>query len=575
MIAAICLAAALSVDLMSDTWTGVDALGRVLPTVAEAGPVKGGHPREVGIFYVTWHTLHSSRAKTPYSGDVTKILAAAPEARLDPKHPLWTEGEFHWGEPEAGYFTNQDRWLVRHDMSMLTDAGVDVVVFDVTNAEMYWQEWDFILAEMDAMRREGNAVPKFCFWAFNGPVVRVVREIYERYYKTGRYQELWYRRDGRPLLLCNRNPKVTAEDGGGDKQGRAFAYPQEVLDFFSVRNMWWGYWEWGGERFVGGEDNWSFGYSMGDKRVRDLGAKGRASRHGGRLEEYAVTPAQHPISMQGEPVGIGKSWTLADGEPALDDRDMPVNGATGKGLYFQERWNEAIEADPEFVFLNDWNEWTAGKYPCSWTWLHHKRGFMFVDQYNAEFNRTIQPMKGGYTDNYYMQMAANIRRYKGVRPAPVDTGSGCDYYDTVGDTVHRDAPGYGGVRYRDDSGRNDITRVHVRTKDGRVVFTVDCAAALSPRTDRNWMVLLVNGKRFDYLADTRCEVQVEGARLTVSVPADLLGESFDFKWSDNAADLADPISVATTGDTAPNRRFCYHYSRACAQGRLPCPRKDR
>ena len=31
-------------------------------------------------------------------------------------------------------------------------------------------------------------------------------------------------------------------------------------------------------------------------------------------------------------------------------------------------------------------------------------------------------MKGGYTDNYYMQMAENIRRYKGVRPMPVSNG---------------------------------------------------------------------------------------------------------------------------------------------------------
>jgi hypothetical protein len=38
---------------------------------------------------------------------------------------------------------------------------------------------------------------------------------------------------------------------------------------------------------------------------------------------------------------------------------------------------------------------------------------------DTEFTRCIQPMRGGYTDNYYMQMARNIRRYKGVRPIPV------------------------------------------------------------------------------------------------------------------------------------------------------------
>jgi len=34
--------------------------------------------------------------------------------------------------------------------------------------------------------------------------------------------------------------------------------------------MWWGYYEWGGKRFVGTEDNWSFGYSMADPRVKNL-----------------------------------------------------------------------------------------------------------------------------------------------------------------------------------------------------------------------------------------------------------------------------------------------------------------
>ena len=34
--------------------------------------------------------------------------------------------------------------------------------------------------------------------------------------------------------------------------------------------------------------------------------------------------------------------------------------------------------------------------------MGRKSPYFFVDQYNEEFNRVIQPMKGGYTDNYYM-----------------------------------------------------------------------------------------------------------------------------------------------------------------------------
>ena len=35
--------------------------------------------------------------------------------------------------------------------------------------------------------------------------------------------------------------------------------------------------------------------------------------------------------------------------------------------------------------------------------------------------------------------------------------------------------------------------------------------------------------------------------------------SFDFKWADNPSGLTDIISLCTTGDTAPNRRFAYRF----------------
>lgn len=51
-------------------------------------------------------------------------------------------------------------------------------------------------------------------------------------------------------------------------------------------------------------------------------------------------------------------------------------------------------------------------------------------------------------------------------------------------------------------------------------------------------------------------------RLVVKIPRPLVGWEkeqiiFDFKWSDNPKDLKDPISLCTSGDTAPNRRFNY------------------
>ena len=179
-------------DIYPDTWVATDGIGRTMPSYEEVGPVKNDQRRVVGIFYITWHTQGLHHMKSPYTADVTKILEQDPSARLDAAHPLWTEGSYHWGEPEMGYFLSQDEWVIRKDISMLADAGVDVLVMDVTNAVRYWDEWDVLFTTMQKMKAEGNKVPKFCFWAFNGPVITVVQDLYERIYKERKYTDLWF-----------------------------------------------------------------------------------------------------------------------------------------------------------------------------------------------------------------------------------------------------------------------------------------------------------------------------------------------------------------------------------------------
>lgn len=631
-------------DLYADTWVATDALGRSMPDYRAVGPVKNDQRRVVGIFYITWHSDSLANLKSPYSADVSRILAKDPAARRDARHPLWTEGSYHWGEPEAGYFLSKDEWVIRRDMSMLADAGVDVLVMDVTNAVRYWDEWDTLFPVMEKMKAEGNRVPRFCFWAFNGPCITVVQDLYDRIYKPGRFRDLWFYWDGKPLMLYNGNPNVDANGQGvqnpnphydaaakTDSNHPHFGdpdytepfykdYTREVKDFFTLRTMWWGYYEWAGKRFVGTEDNWSFGLDMGDKRVQALTPEQLLSTHAGRKEEAAVTPAQHPSSL------IGKSWTRERGEPPLNEQDLPeptrvpwlgktVQHPEGYGIYFQERWDEALRANPRFLYINDWNEWTAGKYQPeggkTTKFMRRDSPYFFVDQYNAEFNRCIQPMKGGYTDNYYMQMAQNIRRYKGIRPIPevrgmrriaIDGRFGdwasekVEYRDTVGDTFHRDYKGYGGLRYTNASGRNDIVTCKVALDRDTVAFYAEASAPLTPSSGPNWMLLLIDADRnaktgwhgYDYLVNgrvvdsrtttlmrysptagggkwvrvARLAYRAAGNALEVAVPRKLLGLkgdslSFDFHWADNPADLNDAISLCVNGDSAPNRRFNY------------------
>jgi hypothetical protein len=237
--------------------------------------------------------------------------------------------------------------------------------------------------------------------------------------------------------------------------------------------------------------------------------------------------------------------------------------------------------------------------------------YSFVDQYNSEFNRCLQPMKHGYTDNYYMQMAQNIRRYKGVRSIPGLNGLrpikidgdfsdwqkvNVEYRDTIGDTFHRDYKGYGGLQYKNDSGRNDIITGKVAVDTDNVYFYAEAKGALTPHTGNNWMLVLIDSDKnsdtgwhgYDFLINKKVVDEktttlmryapnspdnpwIEQARLNyrytdkaleLAVPRKLIGLkadafTFDFHYCDNPADLKDPISLCVSGDSAPNRRFNY------------------
>ena len=323
-------------------------------------------------------------------------------------------------------------------------------------------------------------------------------------------------------------------------------------------------------------------------------------------------------------MGVGKSWSRPYGEPELNEYDMPteayvpwlgktVKDPTAYGIYFQERWDDALKADPPFIYLNDWNEWTAGKYHIDHTmWLGRENPFMFVDQYNAEFNRTIQPMKDGYTDNYYMQTVQNIRRYKGVRPIPENIGRkkiavdgrfddwatvDVSYFDTHGDNAHRDADGYAGLHYTDTTGRNDIVGAKVARDSKYVYFYVETAEKLTSSSDPHWMQLFIDIDRdkatgwngYDFVVNrvspkgskaflernvqgiwmwdkaTKVKFKNLGNALVICIPRTALGVGegsldFEFKWNDNMQEEGNIMDFYVSGDTAPGGRFNYVYT---------------
>ena len=115
-------------DLFSDTWVATDALGRQLPGYEECGPVRAD--RAVGIFYFLWLGQHGTGG--PF--DITRLLAE------DPDSPQWgPPGAFHhWGRAELGYYLSDSEYVIRKHAFMLNDAGIDTLIFDVTNAFTYY-----------------------------------------------------------------------------------------------------------------------------------------------------------------------------------------------------------------------------------------------------------------------------------------------------------------------------------------------------------------------------------------------------------------------------------------------------
>ncbi len=559
-------------DLYSDTWTAVDGLGRELGDQSVYGPVKEN--RFVGIFYWTWH--HHGHSG-PY--DVTEIL------RNNPADPNWgpvTAGH-HWGRPELGYYYSDDPFVLRKHASMLADAGVDVVIFDTTNSPYTFQnEYMALCRVYREMRQDGEKTPYIAFLAPFNKSQAVVNKVFQNLYQPGLYSELWFRWDGKPLIMAD---------------PADFADNPEISEFFTFRKPVPSY-------FTGpsGPNQWGWLEVYPQHVFYD---------DQGNPEQMTVGVAQNAVgdklSMMSHKSGaMGRSWH--DG--SRDQRP----GAVNWGLNFSEQWDRALQVDPEFIFITGWNEWIAGRflewyiYDCSDS-CHDDA--LFVDQYNHEYSRDIEPMKGGHYDSYYYQMVDYIRKYKGVRPlrrpdgpeSIVIDGDFADwsqvtpeFRDTVGDTAHRDHPAFGGgFRYRNTTGRNDFVSLKVAYDSEYIYFYARTARKISPCDDDNWMLLFIDSDMdtetgwsgYDYLINsevadqsttllkryssncrwkkiTGISYKSSGNELELSVPRFLLGmksknPAFDFHWADNIQKLCDITEFALNGDSAPNRRFNYRF----------------
>ena len=133
----------------------------------------------------------------------------------------------------------------------------------------------------------------------------------------------------------------------------------------------------------------------------------------GQKEQMAVGIAQNAIGdklgYMSNPLSRGRSWHR--GRPMWNPHQTPW------GLNVAEQWSRALHEDPQVVFFTGWNEWTAMRFD-TWAGWPNPGYPIFVDEFDPEHSRDIEPMRGGFGDAYYYQFVSYARRFKGARQPP-------------------------------------------------------------------------------------------------------------------------------------------------------------
>ena len=588
-------------EVMPDTWVFTDGLGRVSLTNAEVGA-----PREdktLAMFYWTWHTKDTA---SKGAVNTTELLKKYPDAKNDYNHDAW-KGTGHycfWNEPIYGFYTTEDPWVLRKHAELLANAGVDTIFTDNTNGGYTWRESYLVLYPTweDAMKNSGVDVPKVSFllpFGVHDGAISQMNVIYHDIYKEGKYQDLWFYWDNKPMIMGFRNAVPSGDIGKEIKSFFTWRAGQPEYRVTSTTAKTWG---------------WLSVYPQAL-----YSPKGPAAIEKGNVEQMTVGVAvnhnyvtKEITAMNGENV-MGRSYT--SDYPDRYAKEGP--SASLWGYQFAEQFNYALEVDPQVLFVTGWNEWHAWRQPDPWGGANSKVNNALVDQFDNEFSRDLEPTKGELKDHYYYQFVNFARQYKGVRPIPepslnatIDLGAGqaqwkdvAPYYEAyANNTGDRKSSGYGNYKYTETSGRNDLIGAQVARDDEYVYFNVECAEDITPYTDSLWMTLYIDSDQanqgwetFEYVinksaasADTvvlekftgngyestkvaDCAYKVDGRYMTVKVAKSDLGLSgndytINFSWTDNVHDegdyekfSGDIMDFYISGDVAPGARFKYSF----------------
>jgi uncharacterized repeat protein (TIGR02543 family) len=223
--------------------------------------------------------------------------------------------------------------------------------------------------------------------------------------------------------------------------------------------------------------------------------------------------------------------------------------------------------------------------------------------------------KGAYFDNYYIQLVRNVQAMKGAAPNVVQDGLTTinvtgdfdqwnqvpvTYRDPSGDTMARNAEGFGTNVYTNSTGRNDIVYTKVTSDDTHMYFYIETAKPIQKYNNAStWMNIYLdtddnastgwygydyivnykqvndyttqiakansNGKTHSFSVSGSATMKVNLRKMMVAVPLSALGITdpdaviVNFKVADSKSTITTMEGFYTDGDVAPLGRLNYVY----------------
>ena len=310
---------------------------------------------QVAIMYSTWFDA---------------ILSTGTPGIISENRYTASTGKYYcWGKPSSGFYKSSNKSIIKKHMKQLADAGIDFIIIDNTNLvpgngftpkAPNWEShvtssMTALLDTIAEMKSKGEKAPYVVNWVYTGHLYFITWQSVDNIYNQ------FYTKDKYKncWVYWNDKPFIITTSTPTSSSSKSI----------TTRSMW----GLNGTSSV----NWSFLERDNDKPGRDSS---------GNVEQIGVSTAAQATYMSNKSTALGRR----------------------NGLTFYEQWQTAFKYHPKVVTITWWNEWCA----------INQGNNTYVDLYDQDYSRDIEPMQGGHGDTYYKWMKQYISAYKSNKSCP-------------------------------------------------------------------------------------------------------------------------------------------------------------